>query len=454
MPFWSFQRCGILSGLMRTNVLLVLCLTLVSVNIGEAVAQETVTISVSSNIVLQWPGLSNHVYSVLWASSLTDEFQILKARIPQSENVHVDQFHATGSQGFYKLERQPESAFSSDPVVVADRVVDRIVLKNYYWPNYKLDLAFEAMLEMDRVTGLNTYSNYVFQRMDLRGWTPGATIKYDSPPFCHLDYKLYQVSENRDYLPNFIAQSDLYWSNMTRTVEGAILHKDGNRYAMLIDRLQDYTSRMAQTGLLTGDTNYYAECAEQFRLYRQILRDPATGLYSQGRGWLTDTNELSSGAWSRGHGWLIRGMVDSLLALPDGSFEFIEVQNYLQELADALLAVQAPDNMWHQLIHLPPEESYPDSTGTGLILYNLALALDEDLLAGAQYRTAAEQAYEALLGYVTSEGLILQACPGPGPLWEMESYVRTPGRTEDGSSHGPFCVIFAGAGKVLLDAMP
>jgi len=82
------------------------------------------------------------------------------------------------------------------------------------------------------------------------------------------------------------------------------------------------------------------------------------------------------------------------------------------------------------------------------------MALDAGFITGAQYHSAADQAYTALLDYVTSEGLILQACPGPGPLWEMESYIRTPGRTEDGESHGPFCVIFASAGKVLLDTLP
>ncbi len=440
-----------------------ICLLLFLAGAGESLAQETVTISVSSNVVLQWPGLSNHVYSVLWAPTLTNEFQVLKARIPQSESEHADPFHSSGSKGFYKLERQPESSFSSDPEVVASRVAGRVMDRGEVWRGtYKLNLTFEAMLEMGRVTGDNSYSNYVFQKMDERNgsWDPGAVIGYDSPAFCHLDYKLYQISGDTNYLPNFIAQSDLYWSNITRSVEGAVQH-DPNwppdpdaQHALLLDRMQDYTSRMAQTGLLTGDTNYYAECAEQFRLYRQILRDPASGLYSQGRGWMTDPNELSPGAWSRGHGWLIRGMVDSLMALPPASDEYIEVQGYLQELADALLAVQAPDDMWHQLIHLPPEDSYPDSTGTGLILYNLALALDEGILVGAQYRTAAEQAYDALLDYISSDGLILQACPGPGPLWEMESYTRTPGRTEDGESHGPFCVIFATAGKVLLDAMP
>ncbi len=250
-----------MTGLTKIKVRFALCFALLSLSICEGLAQETVSISVSSNVVLRWPGLSNHVYSVLWTPSLTNEFQVLKARIPQSESEHVDPFHASGSQGFYKLERQPESAFSSDPVVVADRVIDRIVLQDYYNPNYKLDLSFEAMLEMDRVTGMNTYSNYVFQKVGQRnGWDPGDVIKYDSPPFCHLDYKLYQTSGDTNYLPNFIAQSDLYWSNIMRSVEGAVQEDpiwppdpDG-QHALLLDRLQDYASRMAQTGMLMASS--------------------------------------------------------------------------------------------------------------------------------------------------------------------------------------------------------
>jgi rhamnogalacturonyl hydrolase YesR len=427
--------------------LLLLC----SVN---SAAQDALDISVNSNVVVNWTGVAGQAYSVCWTSALTGDFQMLKTRIPTNETVYTDMFHNAQTKGFYMFKRQPESAFSSDPETVAGRVGGRVMYYNQKWGNYTLNLIFESMLEMGRVTGGNTWSNYVFQKMAERGgsWDPGAVIGYDSPPFCHLDYKLYQISGDTNYLSNFITQSALYRDEISRSAEGAILHKDGDTYALLLDRLQDYASRMAQTGMLTGDTNYYAECALQFRLYRQILRDPATGLYSQGRGWLADTNALSPGAWSRGHGWLIRGMVDSLLALPPASDEFTEVQGYLQELAAALLAVQGPDGMWHQLIHLPPGESYPDSTGTGLIIYNLAVALHDGFLSGESYRSAADRAYDALLNYVTPEGLILQACPGPGPLREMESYIRTPGRTEDGESHGPFCVIFACAGKTLLDA--
>ncbi len=424
-----------------------------------ATAQERISLSVaSSNVVVHWTGVSNNTYRISWTPALSNGFQVLKTRIPWTANSHVDPMHKGHTKGFYRLEKRPSSDFSTMPQAVAQDVADRVMYYNATGGNYPLYLIWEAMLEVGRVTGDPAYSNYVFQIVNNKpGWAPGDSIEYDSPPFCHLDYKLYQISGNTNYLPNFIAQSEIYRTNLTRSVEGAIQHDpnwppdpDG-QHALLIDRMQDYASRMAQTGLLTGDTNWYAECALQFRLYRQILRDPVSGLYSQGRGFIEDDpDELSPGAWSRGHGWLLRGMVDSLMALPPGSAEFTEVQGYLQETVDALLAVQDESGMWHQLLHLPFSESYPDSTGTGLILYNIALALHEGFLSGANVEQACEKAYDGLLNYVTADGLILQACPGPGPLRETESYTRTPGRTEDGESHGPFCVLFACAGKILL----
>lgn len=423
-------------------------------------AQERITLSVaSSNVVVHWTGESNSSYRISWAPdpAFSDGFQVLKTRIPWTENAYTDPIHNGRTKGFYRLEQRPASDFSTAPEAVAQDVADRVMFYNETSGNYPLYLIWEAMLEVGRVTGDPAYSNYVFQIMNNKpGWAPGDPIKYDSPPFCHLDYKLYQISGDTNYLPNFIEQSGLYDSNITRSVEGAVQH-DPNwppdpdaQHMILIDRMQDYASRMAQTGQITGDTNWYAKSVFQFRVYREILRDPVSGLYSQGRGWLDDPNELSPGAWSRGHGWLLRGMVDSLLALPPGSAGFAEVQGYLEEVADALLDVQDENGMWHQLLHLPFSESYPDSTGTGLIMYNLARALHEGFLSGTAYEQACEKAYDGLLNYVTAEGLILQACPGPGPLWEMESYVRTPGETEDGESHGPFCVLFACAGKILL----
>jgi len=231
-----------------------------------------------------------------------------------------------------------------------------------------------------------------------------------------VNYKLYEVSGDRRYVRPFVDETARYRREVTRC--------------------------------------FYNECVEQHRIYRRLLRDPQSGLWSQGRGWLEDPMALSPGAWSRGHGWLIRGMVDSLCALPRGSQYALEMAGYLRELADALLAVQAEDGSWHQLLHLPPEESCPDSTGTGLICYNVSRALHEGFLAEGRYRASALQAWHAVTRCVTEDGVVTDACPGPGPLRSIDDYVRTPGRAEDGESHGPGCIIFACAGRLLLAQTP
>jgi len=326
------------------------------------------------------------------------------------------------------------------------------MLREQVWGSYTLDLALEAMLEFDRVADCPELRDYALGIVEQRNWkeTPPA---YTAQPFCHLNYKVYEVTGDKAYLQPFLSESERYRNEVTRSPEGAVAHKaDEPGRHLLIDQLQDYAARMARTGKLTGDKTYFAECAEQFRVYRDIVRDPETGLWGQGRGWLDDPMELSPGAWSRGQGWLIRGLVDSLCALPRDSAEFAEVQRYLKELAAALIAVQAPDGMWHQLVHLPPEQSAPDTTGTGLIIYNFARALHEGFLNDPAVRDSAETAFDALTQYVTPEGIISQASPGPGPLTSIEPYLGKDGKIEDGESHGPFCVIYACAGKVLLDS--
>ena len=336
------------------------------------------------------------------------------------------------------------------PTGIARRVAGSFMARDRVWGNYTLDLALEAMLEMDRVTGDREYLPYVQSVMKRRGREPGVTVPWESQPFCHVDYKLYEVTGDTCYVEPFVAETDRYRREVTRSPEGAIAHrpKEPGRH-LLIDMLQDYAARMAQAGRLSGDESFFAECAEQHRIYRRLLRDPETGLWRQGRGWLEDPMELSPGTWSRGQGWLIRGMVDSLRALPSDSRHAEELRGYLAELADALVAHQAPDGSWHQLPHLPPEESYPDSTGTGLIYYNLAVALDAGFLGGNRCRRAAERAWARIPDFVTRDGAVLDACPGPGPLRSIEPYLRTPGGREEGESHGPGCIIFACAGRVL-----
>jgi rhamnogalacturonyl hydrolase YesR len=126
------------------------------------------------------------------------------------------------------------------------------------------------------------------------------------------------------------------------------------------------------------------------------------------------------------------------------------LRGYLRELADALLAVQDKEGMWHQLLHLPLEDSYPETSGTALISYNLARAWKIGALPEERYRAAAVRSFEAVARRVGEDGTVAGTCKGPGPLRSINGYYRTPGELDD--PHGHFAVLFACAGMQYLAA--
>ncbi len=320
--------------------------------------------------------------------------------------------------------------------------------------DYMYDLTLEGLLEYARVTENESHRQKVLQIVaEQRRITPETRVPWRRQPFSCLTYALYEATGDRAWLAHFIQESRLCRDEIWRDGDGIMLHprgeKRGGGEAMLIDALQEYTARMARTGYVTGEPEWFAECAVQFRLYRPIVRYPDSGLWSQGRGWLGESPDaLSPGAWSRGHGWLIRGMEMSLRYLPRDTAEYREVQGYLQELADALIAVQRPDGMWSCLLTRPAEQSPPETSGTAMIAYHLARSLHDGHLSGETYRAAARKAFDALPQYVLSDGTVLNTSPGPGPLESEQPWLRS--EYPAGDPHGTFALLFAAAGEKLL----
>jgi hypothetical protein len=328
----------------------------------------------------------------------------------------------------------------------AQQIARPFMEKKQVWGAYYIDLTWEAMLRCDQPE----FRAYVLRQVEKRGWTPETVIPYEKQPFCHVNYLIGKVTGEQGWLDSFAAETMRYRSEAIFTPEGAITLRDKNVAGnpMLIDLVQDYASRLAQTAAINGDATLYKESVAQFRIYRQILRDPANGLYSQGRGFLDNPAELSPGAWSRGHGWLMRGMVESLAGMPPDSAEYKELRGYLRELADALLAVQDNEGMWHQLLDKPFEDSFPETSGTAMISYNLARAWKLGALPEDRYRAAAVRSFEAVARRVGEDGRISGTCKAPGPLRSINGYLRTPGEPDD--PHGHFAALFACAGISLI----
>lgn len=328
-------------------------------------------------------------------------------------------------------------------------IIERFMNTNRHPADYRTDLTLEAILTLYDYTSDDRLLSYVRECIRKRGVRPAKPVPHHSQPFCCITFELFSRTGEKEFVQPFIDETEKRRKEAVRDKDGAVIHQSTNSRGILIDYLQDHASRMAKAGYLSGDNTFFDECVEQYRIHRRILRDPETGLWSQGRGWLRDPAELSPGAWSRGHGWLIRGMVDSLRYLPPESRWSQEMRGMLEELATDLLRYQDEDGMWHQLLHLPLHRSFAESSGTALISYNISRAVREGYLEGAEFERAVRKAVAALEKCVTKEGIVLHACAGPGPLRSIDGFgSRLP---SPDNPHGAPALIFGAIGGMLVE---
>lgn len=355
----------------------------------------------------------------------------------------------------------PSASGDASLQTTAERVAGQVVAANKSYKNvnpylsrtYTLDLTLEALLELSEPSGNPSWREHALAVIRRRGLTPATPLPYQAQPFTAINYALFRATGDHDWLPIFVRESEFWRREAARSPEGAVLTYSRSRTqvrALLIDSLQEYCARMARCGQITGDVTFHQECVIQFRLFRQLLRDPQNGLWSQGRGWIEGKPaELSPGAWSRGHGWLLRGLTAALAATPRESGEFRELQSALAELADALLPLQQQSGMWHTLLHRPSDESPAETSGTAMIATAFSRAWREGVLDDIRLRESAEKAFAALPARVDERGVVLGTSPGPGPLETEAPYLIAEFRP--GDPHGTFAVLFAAAEALRLE---
>jgi len=283
----------------------------------------------------------------------------------------------------------------------------------------------------------------------LRHFTRASDLS--NGPFNSFLFSLYRRTGDARLRTDFEALARLPLLSLSLSPEGAWTHprgKFGEGEALLIDSFQEESSRLFRLAGLLHHEKYPESDADalehlalrQFELHRDILRDPANGLWHNGRGWVhVDPQALSPGAWSRGHGWLLRGLCASL--------EFAAVPTVreglaglIRETADALLRVQDEDGLWHALLHLPATESPVDSSGSAMIATGLLAGVRLAALPENPYAECAQLAARSLFElYVTPDGRVVSICPGPGPLSDESFYrVRV---FSDENPHGAFAMV-------------
>lgn len=315
------------------------------------------------------------------------------------------------------------------------------------WGNYTLDLTLEALLHLDRHTESRVYTETVLEVFRKRNISPGDTISYTTQPFCSINFTLGEIEKDKAWHSGFIAESYRMYEAAQYAPEGGVLINHKGDYRLLVDYLQEYASRLAKTGYLTSDTVLFSACVDQFLIYETILRHDSTGLWRQGRGWCSDTTLLSQGTWSRGHGWLLRGLVTSMLYLPEAYR--VKLLPVLERVSYALLNVQREDGMYPILLSRSPDQSAPDVSGTGMIAYYMAVALKEGWLHSNDFKPSIQKATRALRAYISDKGEILSSSKGPGPLCHEDEYINYVPEVDE--KHGFQGAIYGMIAEMLLN---
>ncbi len=165
----------------------------------------------------------------------------------------------------------------------------------------------------------------------------------------------------------------------------------------------------------TKDRKYLDRAALMARLYVVKLQQP-NGLFHHG----TDAPFF----WARGNGWVAAGLAEILSELPANHPDRPVILAAWRKMMAALLANQAEDGMWRQLIDRP--DAWKETSGTAMFAFAMALGARKGLLTGRAYSRAARKAWDALIPYVQPDGKLTEICVGTGKSKEAAYYLARP----------------------------
>jgi rhamnogalacturonyl hydrolase YesR len=189
-----------------------------------------------------------------------------------------------------------------------------------------------------------------------------------------------------------------------RTSAGAFWHKKIYPHQVWLDGVYMGIPFLAHYEQLIGQGNFEEVLAE-FRLVREKLRDPKTGLYfhawdeAKEQGWADKESGLSPNFWSRGMGWMAMALVDVLDYIPaENTEQRAYLIDMIEELAPVLEKYQhAGSGTWYQVSDKAGAPgNYLEATGSSMFTYFFAKAINKGYLAES-WVPMAKKSYQGLL---------------------------------------------------------
>jgi len=247
----------------------------------------------------------------------------------------------------------------------------------------------------------------------------------------HVDYRVFAIvplqiyleTKDRRYLELGLSLADAQWESTTP--DGITAEA---RY--WIDDMYMIPALQVQAFRASGEPKYLDRAALAMAAYFDQLQQP-NGLFYHG------TN--APFYWGRGNGWMAAGSAELLRDLRKDHPKYARILAGHRKMMSALLADQAQDGMWRQLIDKP--ESWPETSGSAMFAFAFVTGVKGGWLEADKYGPAARKAWIALAGYLDDQANLREVCVGTNKGDSEQFYLDRPRAI--GDLHGQAAMLWA-----------
>lgn len=304
---------------------------------------------------------------------------------------------------------RPLSAFGSQVEPFLTGYLARWTPYKENW-NYEDGCIFKGCLDLFHATGRTDLFRFVERAVSARIGTDGGIRSYDPD-----DFNIDNINPGKVLFPLFAATGDQRYraamdrqraqlDRHPRTRSGNFWHKAIYPWQVWLDGLYMAQPFQVSYARLTGDAARLADVLAQFAVVRQVLRDPASGLYVHGwderraERWSDPQTGRSPHVWARAMGWFAMAIVDCLEPWPGERTDGLEpLADLLVEVAAALETVRSPAGLWWQVAtHGGATGNYEESSASLMIAYALLKGARSGVLA-PRYATLGRTAVQAVI---------------------------------------------------------
>jgi rhamnogalacturonyl hydrolase YesR len=329
----------------------------------------------------------------------------------------------------------------ASPTEIGQRVAENFLARPFQWQTnpkrtfviYPEVCAWYGSLTYAGLADNKILLNQLVAKYDILLSGEGATKissrdHVDDRVFGAAPLEIYLQTRDKKFLAAGLKFADAQWDHLT---PDGITHEA--RY--WIDDMYMITLLQVQAYRATGEAKYLDRAATTMAAYLAKLQQP-NGLFFHAPD--------SPFFWGRGNGWVAVGLSELLSELPANHPLRKQIFAGYQKMMSALLAVQAPDGMWRQLLDKP--EAWDESSATGMFTFAFVTGVKHGWLDEKTYAPVARKAWLALVALVDADNNVREVCvgtdkashaAGPDLKAQYEFYLGRPRTTGDLHGQAP-----------------